>query len=153
MICSCSPGTYCINHANAVHPAHSLASPPLFLLTPEDPHAWFLLPSDFSGFILPSVPLGLWNGDWEALPDVSHCQEGGNICIFCSKLPQVTEQYNNFRSLGFAHHPPKLSSVYWALCRSFLHALLTGPHSFPAYSCDSLSAPWKYEVDYFSYIY
>lgn len=47
------------------------------------------------------------------------------------------EQYNNnFRSSGFAHHPPKLSSVYWASCRSFLHALLTGPHSFPAHSCD-----------------
>lgn len=75
------------------------------------------------------------------------CGLGTEKCSQCFPLPgrwqhlplppQVAtsqEWCNDFRSSGFAHHTPKLPSIYPASYRSFLPALLTRPHKFPAQS-------------------
>lgn len=124
MISSCSPGTCCINHAND---AHSLASPSS-LLAPQGPHAWFLLPSDFSGVFLSLSSSGVVLWAW-----ISHRQEGDKVCLFWSKLAQVKS--NARTALGH--------QVLYIITQSFLLYFLhiASPfclfyYKFPAHSCD-----------------
>lgn len=101
---------------------------------------------------LPPVPLWLRFGDWRAPRCFLSPGRWQHSPLQLWVATSQEQSNNNFRLSGFAHHPPKPSSVFSASCTSFL----------PVYSQDFISFLHIRVMeficalegsDYFSYMY
>lgn len=111
---------------------------PHFCLHPRAPHAWFLLPSVFSRFFLPPVPLGLSFGDCKVFPLLSSsapsCHESRTLQWQLQVIRFCTSPSETFSCILSLADPFRL--LYSQDLTSFLHV----------HAMESLSAPLKWKI-------